>query len=167
MLKILICMWSVVYLKTIWNLLTSSMLGKGLLLPELSGTQFQHRVPIQGLFSWKLHQAGFWDILCSPRMKRCIPLALGVLSYLSPPGSWRSATSNSNFPLEMVERGNLKRLGTVWISCPNSLLFLKNIEVRVSGKSSCRVQHGDYFGSWAGREKHLLPGVPTIRKRFG
>lgn len=41
MLKILMCVWSVV-LKTIWNfLLTSSVLEKGLLLSELSGTQFQ------------------------------------------------------------------------------------------------------------------------------
>lgn len=100
----------------------------------------RHFVPIQGLFSWKLHQTGFGDILCSPRMKRCIPLALGVLSYLSPPSRWRSAISNSNFPLEVVERGNLKRLGTVWIPCPNSLLFLKNTEVRVSTKSSCSVE---------------------------
>jgi len=42
MLKMLMCMWSVVHLKTIWNfLLTSSVLEKGLLLSELSGTQFQ------------------------------------------------------------------------------------------------------------------------------
>lgn len=45
MLKILMCMWRVVFLKTFWHfLLTSSMLEKGLLLSELSGMQFQDMV---------------------------------------------------------------------------------------------------------------------------
>lgn len=70
----------------------------------------------------------------------CIPLALGVLSYLSPPGRWRSAIGN--FPLGMVKRGNLQCLGTGCISCPKLLLFLKNTEVRVPGKWLCRVQCG-------------------------
>lgn len=57
-----------------------------------------------------------------------IPVDLGVLSYLSLPGRWRSAISN--FPLGMVEGGNLQCLGAVCISCPNLVLFLKNTEVR-------------------------------------
>lgn len=45
MLKILLCVWSVAHLKTIWNfLLTSSVLEGGLLLSELSGVQFQDMV---------------------------------------------------------------------------------------------------------------------------
>lgn len=42
MLKMIMCMWSVVHLKTIWNfLLTSSMLERELMLSELSSMQFQ------------------------------------------------------------------------------------------------------------------------------
>lgn len=44
MLKILMCMWGAVLLKTFWNLLTSSVLEEGLLLSELSGMQFQDMV---------------------------------------------------------------------------------------------------------------------------
>lgn len=55
-------------------LLTSSMLEKGLLLSELSGTRFQDTMfQSRDCFSWKLHQAG----LCSPGVKRCIPIAVG------------------------------------------------------------------------------------------
>lgn len=63
MLKMLMCMWEAVLLKTSWNLLTSSVLEEGLLLSGLSGIQFQDVV--------------FYSSNCS--YKGCISLVSGII----------------------------------------------------------------------------------------
>lgn len=64
MLKMLMCMWGAVLLKTSWNfLLTSSVLEEGLLLSGLSGIQFQDVV--------------FYSSNCS--YEGCISLVSGII----------------------------------------------------------------------------------------